>query len=63
MPNTAGLVRRKHVRAAEDAEVVKNMRDAGAILLCLTNLSELCLWMESRNNVYGTTSNAYNLSR
>jgi fatty acid amide hydrolase 2 len=49
--------------APQDSEVVKNMRDAGAILIAITNLSEICLFMESRNNLYGRTNNAYNLSR
>lgn len=63
MPNASGLVRRKDFRAPEDAVVVKNMRKAGAILLCTTNTSELCMWMESSNRLYGMTKNPYNLSR
>ena len=63
MPNTSGLHLRKEVRAPEDAVVVKNMKNAGAILLGTTNTSELCMWFESGNHVYGITRNPYNLSR
>jgi fatty acid amide hydrolase 2 len=62
-PNSSGLVCNKNKLAPQDSEVVKNMRDAGAILIAITNLSEICLFMESRNNLYGRTNNAYNLSR
>lgn len=63
MPNTTGLVRRKGYRAPEDSDVVRNMREAGGILLGVTNTSELCFWMETRNNLNGMTRNPYNLSR
>lgn len=63
MPNSCGLVCCKNKIAQQDSEAVKNMREAGAILTCLTNLSEVCLFMESRNNLYGRTNNAYNVSR
>jgi len=61
--SNTGLHLRKEVRAPEDAVVVKNMRNAGAILLGTTNTSELCMWFESGNHVYGITKNPYNLSR
>lgn len=61
--NTTGFVGRKNVRASVDADVVKYMREAGAILICLTNTSELCMWIESSNYLFGTTRNPYNLSR
>lgn len=63
MSNNSGLVCRKDVRAPEDAIVVKYMKDSGAILTCLTNTSEVCMWLESSNYVTGTTRNPYNLSR
>src|SRR5205085_3851572 len=37
--------------------------DAGAILTGLTNTSELTMWIESHNHVYGRTRNAYDPSR
>ena len=59
MPNTAGLVARKGQLATSDAFVVARLREAGAIPLGVTNTSELCMWMESSNKVYGRTSNPY----
>ena len=63
MPNSTGVIARKDFRAPEDAIIVKYMREAGAILLCVTNTSEGCMWMESSNYLNGTTKNPYNLSR
>jgi fatty acid amide hydrolase 2 len=63
MPNTTGVIARKHFRAPEDSPIVKQMRQAGAILTCLTNTSEACMWFESNNYLYGTSNNPYNLSR
>ena len=59
MPNSAGLVRRRHVIATKDATAVKRLRGAGAIPLGVTNVSELCMWMESTNRVYGRSNNPY----
>jgi fatty acid amide hydrolase 2 len=59
MPNTSGLVARKGRVATEDATAVARLRAAGAIPLGVTNVSELCMWMESDNNVYGRTRNPY----
>jgi fatty acid amide hydrolase 2 len=63
MPHTSGLVARRRVRATEDAPVVARMRAAGAIALGVTNTSELCMWLESNNYVYGRTSNPYDSTR
>lgn len=35
----------------------------GAILLCTTNVSELGMWWESDNPVYGRTNNPYDTRR
>lgn len=59
MPNTSGLVRRRHVIAREDATTVARLRNAGAICIGLTNVSELCMWMESNNRVYGRSNNPH----
>jgi fatty acid amide hydrolase 2 len=37
--------------------------DAGGILLGLTNTSELALWFETENRLYGRTRNPYDLQR
>jgi fatty acid amide hydrolase 2 len=63
MPNTAGLVARKGTIAREDAPTVTRLRAAGAIPIGVTNTSELCMWMESKNQLYGLTRNPYDPTR
>ena len=63
MPQSAGLVARRDFRATRDATAVRRWRDAGAIPIGVTNTSELCMWMESANKVYGRTNNPYDTSR
>jgi fatty acid amide hydrolase 2 len=60
MPNSAGVVARGDVRAPTSAPVAQRLVDAGAIVLGLTNTSEMCLWVESENRLYGRTRNPYN---
>ncbi len=63
MPHSAGLVARREHRAADSATAVQHLIDAGAIPLGVTNTSELTLWIESVNRVYGRTSNPYDSRR
>lgn len=63
MPNTSGLVARLGVVSDEDATTVARLRRAGAVVLGVTNTSELCMWFESTNRVYGRTNNPYDLAR
>lgn len=63
MPNTSGLVSRRGVVASRDATAVARLRAAGAIPLGVTNVSELCMWMESHNKVWGRTRNPYDPRR
>lgn len=63
MPNSAGLLARKDVVADRDAPTVARLRRAGAIPLGVTNTSELAMWMESTNKVYGRSNNPYDPSR
>ncbi|XP_074864102.1 fatty-acid amide hydrolase 2 isoform X2 [Carettochelys insculpta] len=63
MPNTSGLVSRRNLISSSDALVVSRLKQAGAIPLGVTNCSELCMWYESSNNVYGRTNNPYDLQR
>ena len=63
MPNCAGLVARRDHRAETTAPTVQRLIDAGAIPLGLTNISELTLWCESDNRVYGRSSTPYDPSR
>lgn len=60
LKQTAGLYARKDFVAEEDADNVRLMKQAGAIILGVTNVSELCMWWESSNTIYGRTSNPYN---
>lgn len=59
MPNTAGLVARRGTVAREDATTVARLKQAGSVCIGLTNVSELCMWMESNNRVYGRSNNPY----
>jgi fatty acid amide hydrolase 2 len=59
MPHTAGLIARRGLVAERDATAVARLREAGAIVLGVSNVSELCLWMEAENRVYGRTNNPY----
>ncbi|EFX90254.1 hypothetical protein DAPPUDRAFT_205366 [Daphnia pulex] len=60
---TAGLVKRKDLIGQFDSDVVALMKKAGAIILAVTNVSELCMWWESNNNVYGRSRNPYDTNR
>ena len=62
LPHTSGLRARLERRGRRDAPAVKRLRAAGAILLCTSNTSELCMWYESYNYVYGLTRNPYHLA-
>lgn len=59
LPNTAGVAKRRHVVATEDAPLVGRMKEAGAICLGVTNVSEAGLWLETHNTLYGRTNNAF----
>ena len=63
MPNCAGLISRREHRATETAPAAARVLEAGAIPLAVTNVSELTMWIESQNFVYGRTNNAYDPSR
>jgi fatty acid amide hydrolase 2 len=63
MPLSAGLVARRDYRADRNATAVQRLADAGAIALGVTNTSELTLWIESNNRLYGRTNNPYDRSR
>ncbi|CAH1638991.1 unnamed protein product [Spodoptera littoralis] len=63
MLHTLGVVARRHVRAHEDAECVRLVKEAGAILVAVTNVPEINKWMESRNFVFGQTNNPHHTGR
>jgi fatty acid amide hydrolase len=62
-PTTLGLQSRLQHRAAADAFYVARMRQAGAILLGKTNVSQLLMSNESQNPAYGRTRNPWNRDR
>ena len=63
LPQTSGSVARKDVVAERSATAVQRLVDAGAIPLGVTNTSELTMWIESQNRVWGRTNNAYDPNR
>jgi fatty acid amide hydrolase len=60
---TFGLPHQKDHRATKDGPLVKRLRDAGAIILGKTNTSQLLLYIESDNELYGRTNNPWNPKR
>ncbi|CAB3230211.1 unnamed protein product [Arctia plantaginis] len=63
MLHTLGVASRKHIRATEDAECVRLLREAGAIPVAVTNVPELNKWQETRNMVFGQTCNPHHTGR
>jgi fatty acid amide hydrolase len=63
MPSTYGLCSRARLIAEHDDPYVARLRAAGAIVLGKTNLSQLMLFIESDNPLYGRTNNPWNLKR
>jgi fatty acid amide hydrolase 2 len=60
---TSGLLQHREKVAAHDAVAAARLRRAGAIPLGVTNVSELMMWMETANPVYGRTRNPYHPGR
>jgi fatty acid amide hydrolase len=56
-----GVVGRAGSKAGADAALVTALREAGAVILGRTNLSQLCLYAESRNPLFGQTANPWSL--
>ena len=63
MPQCAGVVAARERVLDRQATVAQRVLDAGAIPLGLTNTSELTLWVETENRVYGRTHNPYDAAR
>ena len=51
LTRSVGLAYRAKEKGDGYADAVRAMINAGAIPLAVTNVSELCLWMESSNKV------------
>ncbi|GAB6020326.1 hypothetical protein CHUAL_003040 [Chamberlinius hualienensis] len=60
---TGGLVSRKTFVADYNCPSVDRLARTGAILLGVCNTSELLLWLESNNKVYGRSKNCYDTTR
>jgi amidase len=49
--------------ASADAEVVRRLRAAGAVIIGKTNVPELCLWPFTETATFGATRNPWDLQR
>uniref|UniRef100_A0A1I7Y6Z9 Amidase domain-containing protein n=1 Tax=Steinernema glaseri TaxID=37863 RepID=A0A1I7Y6Z9_9BILA len=58
-----GVPARANYIADEDAAYVKQLKDAGGIVLGTTNVPELAMWLETNNHLHGMTNNPYDSRR
>ena len=63
LPKTGGMLAHKGRISDHDAPTVARLRQAGFIVLGVTNAPEGGLWMETTNLVYGRTNNPWDLRR
>lgn len=63
MPCEAGTKLRAGCSASSDAPLVTRLREAGAIILGVTNTPELLMAWETDNLLYGRTNNPWDISR
>ncbi len=63
MPTTAGSLSLRGFSTGKDADLVKRLKAAGAIILAKTNLHEFAIWGESISSIKGQTYNPYDLTR
>lgn len=60
---TAGMAWRREMKAQTDSEVVRLLREAGALPFIASNGPEGGLWLESDNPLYGSTRNPWSRHR
>lgn len=60
MPTTLGTKSLRDNYPKEDAQIIKNLKNKGAIILAKSNMSEFAFMASSTTSSYGTTKNAYN---
>lgn len=63
LSQTVGVASRKGIQCQKEGLVIRNLRQAGAIPLCVTNVPEWCLSWETHNLLVGRTNNPYNTTR
>ena len=63
MPTTAGSLSLQGFSTGKDADLVRRLKAAGAIILAKTNLHEFAIWGETVSSIKGQTYNPYDLSR
>ncbi|XP_055918796.1 fatty-acid amide hydrolase 2-A [Eupeodes corollae] len=61
--HTLGLISRKNEKSVADAECVRLMKEAGAIIIATSNVPEVNKWTESRSSLFGQTNNPYDTRR
>lgn len=62
-PTTCGSEPLRDWRPQKDAEVVRRLRNAGALIIGKTNLSEFAMGITTENVLFGQTRNPWDLSR
>lgn len=60
---TRGSMAFKNTLCTEDAPLVANLKNAGAIVIGITNMPELGPALETNNDIYGQTNNPYDLTK
>jgi fatty acid amide hydrolase len=59
---TMGIPSRRNVVAKEDATVVQQLREAGAVVIGRTNVAQCLMFHESRNPLFGQCANPFSLA-
>lgn len=60
LSQTVGALSRKGLKCEKEGLAIRNLRLAGAIPLCVTNVPEWCMSWETQNLIVGQTVNPYN---
>ncbi|HZB59391.1 MAG TPA: amidase, partial [Actinomycetota bacterium] len=61
VPTRNGSAATSDEPAAADAELVRRLREAGALLVGKTNVPELCLWPFNESEAFGDSRNPWSL--